>query len=279
MPIGCAYHQGVHDMGRWIFGLALALLWPVMGSAQNKPLKLEVSGMIAIDHSGAVYDYTIDSILTPEVKQVVDRSVRRWTFEPVMRDGKPVYAKSRMHLTLNALPVANGYALQIDRVNFSGSRVGQSRVPPKYPMEALRASVGASVLVAVRVDQAGDVIDAAAAQSTLLGVRASGRNQELWRKVFEKASVAAVRQWKFQPADVMAGDEPDATVLIPITFTTGDTPHPSGGWRSDLAGPQHPIPWLSTDKQHYDASGLTDSQSLTLNNPVRLKESMEGKAL
>lgn len=258
--------------------LLLLLALPGVLMAQDKELRLDVNGEIGIDQQGAVYDYKINTILTPEVKDIVDRSVRQWKFEPVLRDGKAVYAKTGMYLTLTALPVGNGYRLRVDDVRFVGNRRSLIMVPPSYPINANKAGVGAVVLVALRVAENGDVLDAVASQTQLVDSDDSEKTMNRWRKLFEASSVDAAKRWKFQPADTAAGDSGELTMIVPVSFSVGGPMISSAGWRQDSTT-TNPIPWLSADKQKYDARGLKEGESLALDNPVRIKTSIVGTML
>lgn len=257
--------------------LFLLLAFPGVLMAQDKELRLDVAGEIAIDHQGAVYDYKINTILTPELKDLVANAVRQWKFEPVTRDGKPVYAKSGMHLTLAALPVADGYQMRVENVRFLGNRQSQTMVPPRYPMNAMKADVGAMVLVAMRVGANGEVLDAAVAQTRLLGMEGSEKAANKWRKLFEEASIDAARHWKFQPADLASGDSPETTLIVPVTYQL-EGMAVSQGWREGPSAAK-PIPWLPAEKQKYDASGLKQGESIVLDNPVRITTSVVGTTL
>ena len=237
-------------------------------------------GEIAIDQAGAVYDYKIGTLLTPEVKQLVERVVRQWKFEPVVRDGKPVHARSSMHLTLMATPVEAGYRLQVEDVRFLGTRSMKTAVPPRYPREAMRSAISAIVLVAARIDADGKVLDAAAARSALVGVRGSDRIAEKWRQRFEASCVEAMKQWTFQPADLAAGDPPETTIIVPVVFQTADAGPIDRVWRAnDMVGPPHPIPWLAPAQQVFDADGLREGQMLALDSPLKLQTNVEGTTL
>lgn len=261
--------------------LLLVLLWLAVSTAAHaaeEALRLDVKGEIAIDKEGAVYDYKIGTILTPEIKDLVDRSVRKWKFEPVIRNGTPTYAKSDMYLTLLASRVEAGYQLRVERVRFGGSRKAKRIPPPPYPTDASRAGLSAMVLVAVHIDRDGQVIDAVAAQSSLTGVKASKKAADSWLKGFNKAAVAAAKKWKFAPADLAAGDAPETTQLVPIEFMSGD-PTPSEGWRYASSGTAYPIPWLPAEKQAYDATGLKQGESIALDGAINLKQDVVGTAL
>lgn len=262
-------------MKNWLF---LLLIVPGLLAAQDRQeLRLDVAGEIGIDRQGAVYDYNISSILTQELKAVVDKAVRQWTFEPVLRDGKPVYAKSGMRMTLAALPVANGYQLRIENLRFLGQRRTKKMDPPRYPSDAMRAGVSAMVLVALRIAPDGEVLDAAPAQTRLLGPKGE-KNDQRMAGSFEKVSIDAAKRWRFQPADAAAGDaEGETTLIVPIEYTLQGMAF-GEGWREG-GSPAKPIPWLPSDKQHYDAAGLKQGESLAVGGSFKLKENVVGKTL
>lgn len=256
------------------WGLLLVMGW---SQAQTTELRMPVKGEIGIDPQGNVFDYTISTLLTPEVKQVVDRSVRQWKFEPVIRDGKPGYAKSRMDLTLIAHKVDAGYQLQVEHVRFTGSRESVSMVPPRYPSEAIRQRISADVLLAIRIDRDGKVQDAMAVQSALPNTKGSERVLNRWRKLFEDASVEVAKRWRFKPADSSLEEENETTVIVPVDFRMEDMAgYPPAGWRYESAGPARPIPWLEPGQQTFDATGLKDGEVLALDFSIKLKTNVVG---
>lgn len=258
--------------------LFLLLALPGLLFAQDKELRLDVAGEIGIDPQGAVYDYSIGTILTPELKALVGKAVQKWKFEPVMRDGKAVHAKSGMRLILAAVPVATGYQMRIENIRFLGTRQVQRMVPPRYPMNPMRAGVGAVVLVAVRVGENGDVLDVAAAQSRLIGARGSEKSVDSVRKVFEKSSLDAAKHWKYLPADVAAGDAPETTLLVPVEYRLEGMFVDQNGWQEGPSAAK-PIPWLSAEQQKYDAKGLKQGESIALDSPLKFKQEVVGTTL
>jgi len=264
---------------RKAMGLFLLLVLGVF-QARADDLRMEVSGEVGIDGQGKVFDYVIKTLVTPEVKQLIDKSVRSWQFEPVINDGKPGYAKVNMRLTLLAKKVDAGYQLQVERVRFSGSRGAVSMQPPRYPLESARAGIMGSVLVAIRIDAAGKVLDAIAVQTTLPYRNLKPKQVEKLGKPFEKASVEAAKQWVFDPARLEWGDTPETTLIIPVDYTLGDMPdRVRDGWHVEPDSVVRPIPWLAADKQHFDAEGLKKGESLVLDSPVKLKSKVEGVTL
>lgn len=269
-------------MRKRIWLLACLLLTTVVATAgatqsqaeERKPLRLDVDGEIAIDQQGAVYQHNLSTILAPEVKNLVDASIRKWRFEPVLRNGKPVAAKSDMYLTLAARPADSGYRLSIERVRFHSNRQVTHKIAPAYPLDALRAGVGADLLVALRVDREGGVLDVAVVQGELVSKR---RTNPAMLKSFEKAAKDAYRKWKYEPGDGDAASE--TTLLTIMSFSTGDSDRVLGGWKPLDKTQPNPIPWLPEAQQEFDAEGLRQGQSIALDGGVKLQTPVAGASL
>lgn len=75
---------------------------------------------------------------------------------------------------------------------------------PVYPNRLLREGVGGKVVVAVVVDDSGQVASAR--------IRNSSGNRDL-----DEAALKAVKKWRFQPA-VRGGKKVKATALVPFNF-------------------------------------------------------------
>jgi len=259
----------------------LCLLLPGLMIAQDKPLQLGVIGDITIDQQGAVHDYKIETALAPEVQRLVDTAVRKWRFEPIVRDGKPVNAKTQMSLLLTAMPTEGGYRLKIDRVQFGGRQsAATTMVPPQYPQDAKRLSVGAEVVVAMRIDQQGNVVDAVALRSRLLGFSGKERAAARMRERFERVSTEAAKAWKYKSADIANGEVVQTSIAVPFIFCVDRTCPASSGWRpAETADPQHPVPWLAADKQQFNVDGLRPGASLALDNDIKLQTTVVGTTL
>lgn len=265
---------------RKVLGMLLLLLVLGVFQARADDLRMNVSGEIGIDSQGKVFDYVIKTLVTPEVKQLIDRSVRSWQFEPVVHDGKPGYAKTNMVLTLLAKKVDAGYQLQVERVRFTGSRSAVSMMPPQYPAESVYAHVMGTVLVAVRIDAEGKVSDAMAVQTSLPYRNLSQKKIETLGRPLEKASIAAAKKWRFEAANLERGDTPETTLIIPVDFSLADAPSQvRDGWHVEPNSVVRPIPWLAADKQQFNADGLKQGESLALNSPVKLKTEVIGSWL
>jgi hypothetical protein len=259
---------------------------PWAAASQAAPeLEMSADGEIQVARDGSVSDYRLESALPPAVAALVDRDVRRWLFEPVVVDGEAVVAKSAMHLALRAEPVdgTDQYRVRIANIYFGAPRHNDSTRPPRYPHAAVAAHLGARVLLAVRFDETGKVVDAAPYQTSLDARTRSEKEAEHWRKLFEQASVAAARQWRYDPSETINGKPIGARAIVPIVYSLrdlGSAPQP-GKWKAYVPGPVYDVPWL--DSQHVaDSQGLADlpdDVSLPVDSHLHLRGNVIGSLL
>jgi TonB family protein len=161
--------------------------------------------------------------------QLVDAAVsavKKWTFNPALHEGKPVASvevipiaftldpNSELHLeggTLDAirvsLPLAEA-ATPAESVPASENVEYRLMHPPHYPASAVKAKVQGDVVLKVHVDAQGNPVEAGVAKTIPPGLSPELGN----------ASIAAVMQWKFNPAR-KHGKAVDDWVSVPITFS------------------------------------------------------------
>jgi len=265
-----------------------AMAWGTQPAVAQKSiaptLEMSADGEVQIAPDGSVSDYRLQSKLSPAIADLVDKDVRRWQFQPILVDGKAVVAKTAMHLELKAEPAdgKDNYRIRVTEVRFGELRRAARMRPPHYPKEAVIAHLGAKVLLAVRLDETGKVLDVQPYQ-TSLDARASSENEaERWRKMFEQASMTAARTWQWNMSETINGKTVGASVIVPIAFTVRDVgkPEPTG-WRALIPGPVHPAPWMNstTLADSSDLSSLKDDETVSLDSKFRLKDSVVGKTL
>lgn len=266
--------------------LALCATSPAWAGKKAEVLEMNAVGEIQIAADGSVSDYHLKSQLAPAVAGLVDRNVRGWRFEPVMVDGKAVIAKTTMHLALKAEPLADtgNYRLRIASIRFGDLTRSAHFVPPKYPGEAVRSHVGGRVIVAVRVDENGDVVDAQPYQTSLDVETRSEVEAEHYRQVLEKASLLAARHWHYDVTDMLNGKPVGREALVPVSYSLCNMPcgNPDGDgrWRALVPGPVHVVPWMhQTLAASQDPGKLRDDESMSLDSPFRLKDDPVGKIL
>lgn len=260
-----------------------------LASAQKTPATLEMNaeGEIQIAADGHVSDYRLRSQLAPAVATLVDRSVRGWHFEPVVVDGAAVVAKTTMHLALRAEPVpgSGDYRLRIASIRFGEMKRTAHFVPPKYPVEAVRAHVGGKAIVAVRVDESGNVVEALPYQTSLDAHTRDEADAEHFRRVLEKASLEAARQWHYDVTDTLNGKPMGTQALVPISYFLCSSrncsdPDRDGRWRALVPGPVQLVPWMHERLAvGQSLSTLGDDEAMPIDSPFHLKDDPVGKLL
>jgi hypothetical protein len=273
-----------------LYKAALSAMFAVAGvawAAQNSTvLEMSADGEIRIAPDGHVTDYKLKSTLSPTIAALVDRNVRSWRFEPIVVDGNPVAAKTALHLGLKAEPTGSEdkYTIRIADVRFGEPQRNARIRPPRYPEEAVRAGLGARVLLYVHLDETGKVVEASPRQTNLNARPSSEVEAKHWRDLFEKASISAAKNWKYDLSETINGKPIGTTAIVPLVFSVKNGPirnAGSGEWQAYLPGPVRPAPWLKPEQLagNADLSSLRDGQSLSLNSRFRLVSSVIGNAL
>ena len=250
-------------MKRLLMGLFCLLLAgaAVAGSAnharQSMQASMLVTGAIVVAPDGSVRSYTIDHAekLPAPVLELIERGTKSWIFEPPLLDGQPVVAKASMSLRVVAQSAGKGdYAISLEGAQFGrdGSRPGESIkcivcVDPRYPQSAIEAGVSGAVYLRVLVDRQGRVQNAIAEQVNM-GILASDRELDKWRKVLADAALAAIKAWTFKiPTSGKDASQDHWEVQIPVSFNLvrdGSSPPDQYGKRDVyVPGPKQPVPW------------------------------------
>jgi hypothetical protein len=296
--------------------LCLLLLPQVVLSGEsvkidNSVLTMRIDCEIAIDPAGKVLDYRINTPMKAEVQQLLDKSVRKWTFHPVLVDNKPVAAKTRMRITLAAQAAGSGYRVLVDNVIFSerldaserdkhkSADDGRRRVKsgdddvfiairairpmPAYPRGLMQAGVEGAVLLSLKLAPDGHVEEAVAVQSSLFNVRGRAETLDKARTLLEDSTVRAAKRWTFEvTARKPNPTASDLTAVIPVFYrmskaVASDAP---GQWQVELRSEKRIAPWLlDAPAQNIGVSDLGDGEMLPVASAFRTPEGVLGKAL
>lgn len=242
-----------------------------------------IAGEVVIDPHGRVQSWRMDDGLAPVLAALVQRNVEQWRFEPILVDGKPVAARTRMRLSLLAQPRDGGdYALSVDQVFFGDMKQRKVQAPPQIPRNFIKDGIEARVIVLARLDAQGNVVQVHPYQTSLSRKGAVAR----WRSAFEKASLEAVAQWKFEPGEEIDGQVSANTVKVPITYlvasgsSRAELAKDMKRWRAFIPGPVSPAPWPGAEAvDAVDDAALEDGQAVALVSRFRLQSDVVGKSL
>ncbi|MGQ4584457.1 TonB family protein [Lysobacter sp. F60174L2] len=118
----------------------------------------------------------------------------QWTFNPEIRDGKPVAGQVRVPITFETDAAPSSTA---------GSNT-QMRQPPAYPKAAVEQKITGKVVLVIDVDAGGHPVDIVVESSEPAGV-------------FDQAAVDAASKWKFNP-EIEDGKPVASRVRVPVEF-------------------------------------------------------------
>ena len=269
-------------MKRLLMALACTILCSTVFAAGPRGVRkrvqasMLVSGSIEVTSAGGVSRYTLDhpEKLAAEVKALLGAVIPAWKFAPLVVNGKTMTQDAKMSLRIVATPLDDGkYAIAVTGAWFGDRASRQSnvsaqtisfkhRVQPSYPVQALRAGVGGTVYVLLKVGHEGKVVDAVATQVNLR-VIASDNQMASWRRVLADAALSALRQSTFSPPTGGAAvDQPYWIAQIPVEFfLTGSMARstaqqaPYGQWQPYVPGPVQHAPWSGP----YQVAGSPDA--------------------
>ncbi len=266
--------------------IMLLALSPAFAQKGAATLDMDADGEVQIAPDGHVSDYRLHSKLGPTLAALVDSNVRGWRFEPVVIDGKPVIAKTAVHIKLKAEPRGDtdDYAVQIVNVTFGSPQRSRGMKPPKYPEAAIRARIGAKVMLSIRLDDTGKVVEVQPYQTSLNRRASSEMEAEQWRHLFEASSVAAARTWHYDLSETVNGKPMGTDAVVPLVFSLhGNGMHDPvpGEWTAYLPGPQHPATWSASSRETVvgDLALIPEGQALSMDSRFHLKDNVIGRML
>lgn len=242
---------------------------------------LSVQGELVIAPDGSVQAWKVHGRdLAPSVSGLLQRSVEQWRFEPILQDGAPVAARTRMALNLELVPRGADYVMRVTDVYFGSLEPDKSNRAPSYPAGAVRKQIGARVLLALKLGADGRVL-AMHPWQTSLTQDMSDMAAQKWRRRFEQATMAAAAEWKYVPGESVGGVTVESSVIVPVEYRIDrDAGRNGNAWRGFLPGPVSPAPWTDEDSvAALDADGLPDGQAAMLDSRFRLKTEVRGKSL
>jgi TonB family protein len=194
------------------FGMTAAI-------ASDDSNALYVSGIIEVDATGKVETVRVTSSpLRPEMEQRVLEAVRGWTFNPFEVDGVARRIRTSMDLRLELVKREQGHVLEFAETRFGQPVLIASRAP-RYPSIHLERRLGASLLMAITVEDDGSVSSAEPVRGQIIGARLGGENgirQAL--KPFAQSARNAMLAWRYDFLEPVSNGE-KRRFLVPIKYT------------------------------------------------------------
>ena len=284
---------------------AVAMIQPALAKQPEAPtdapvesvITTQVDGSLTFGPTGEVESYQIDAKVMEPIRLPLENAVRKWKFKPVLVDGVPRRAFTRIRVTLVAREAAGGYQVKVDNVVFptrkgdaitrvdgeaepiTGRRLG----PPLYPFGLMKQGVGGIVLLAIRVDSEGKAVEVVAVQSMLFDVRGYPKTLHKAIQLLEKSSISAAKTWTFNvPPSSKPRAADDMTVTVPVEYVV-DTrpPPPAGKWRTVVRIPKREIGWLkpAAGTQSVGVADAVSGEVIPLTTSVALATDVIGSEL
>lgn len=259
-------HRSIWRVLVMVVALACAQATAAQGVAavrKQVEASLRVTGSITIATDGSVEAVELDAPekLPKGIAAFVGSSVAAWRFEPVLVDGQPRRAQTRMSALLVGKSIGEGQMqVSIRGADFGDDQavpeaeriVGRQMKPPGYPMAAADGGVQGTAYLLVKIERDGTVGDVSTEQVNLRVVATEAQvNQH--RERFARAAMAAARKWTFAPPT--AGEQaaqPYWVVRVPVAFTFSGEPR-DGGWEVYVPGPRARPAWAPDE----DAPGFS----------------------
>jgi hypothetical protein len=244
-------------------------------AADAPPPELLVDADVRVAADGTVADYRLNGVLDHGLAARIEHEVRQWRFEPVMRDGAPVSAKTQLLISLQPAPEWGRWVVADVSSGRPARARGELRMPD-YPESGLRGHLSARVVLDVRLAPNGKV-DAVHVEQTSLDRPMDPKLAAQWADIFGPPSVRAAKSWRFLPPGSDDGEPTGTSFRIAIVFPYDiDNLHTHRFY----PGPVVPAPWLSAQAVD-DArqTTLPDGEIQPLEERVRLAQDVSGHVL
>jgi TonB family protein len=189
------------------FAIALLALISTAAVAQEPASTIvHISWKVSVGSDGHVTRLTTTDTLVPGIHERLEQEIRGWRFSPGKVNGEPATTDSNLQLTLDVRPVdANSSTVHVVGVS-TGGGYGKT-LPPHYPVASARARRQGLVLLKVRYDVAGKVVDVVRADD-------APRVDE----PFVRSAIDATRKWTFEP-EVVGGHPLAGSMWVPVCFS------------------------------------------------------------
>lgn len=259
---------------RRILATALAAFLPTTAAFAAAPeastapelrrFEASATGTLTIEPDGSVSAVDLPPSLDAPFRDAYVDAIRRWRFEPIVRDGRAVRAEG--HMALGLYFEAEGterLRAGFERVTFIDPPSAEA--PPtkrvilrvEYPAALVRSGIGGEVDVVVERDDEGRVLRAAARRGALY--TADPKPTAGMRRAMGQLARAAVDAARRMPTPSAVDQR---VAVVPVTFAAS---RPGDAfWRPVLEIPLEPPAWVvaAADAPWISVTGETPSTAV-----------------
>lgn len=252
---------------------------------------MRVRGELAFDTLGKVVEHRYVTKIDPAVVAGIDRAIAKWRFQPHVKDGVAVAVRTPFEVTLAGRLISaekfeinvesarfGAAALPCDDKTFCKRNAEMENAPrlPNYPKGLLISGVSGMVLVYLKIDPTGRVIDASVGQSALFNVKGQMDVLSKARKNLERECLIYSKKvkWTAGTGDPVGGSDPNRMAAQPFVFKMAGTDvNNLGVWRLEARGPKQIAVWMQKDKANAPGVSDVDGKGLyALDSEYRLAE-------
>ncbi len=223
---------------------------------QTVEATMVLTGTLDLSPTGTVDKVHLDKEdqVDPGIVGTVNRLVSGWRFEPVIRDGRAVPARTPLRMRLLAQQTGDGgLAISVASARFdNGSETvirtdsvqPRKLTPPKFPEKLFYMGGVGEVTLLLEIGRDGRPQNVAVEQVNLRVIL----REHLMRRMrdgFMKASVDAAKRWEFDiPTTGEYADAESWTVRVPVNYYTNrEVAERYGQWQAYVPGPKSPAAW------------------------------------
>lgn len=293
-------NTGMNTMkrGAWmVLLLALALpAWAADKGQDAMPKQAEMSmvvtGHIRIAADGNVRGMDLDreEKIPKGVSRLIRGAVPAWKFVPLAPEQGSADTNLAMSVRVAARPMPEDEGqYQLRMVSASFGDYKPSELPgkiqmgsPIYPEQAVRSNVSGTVYAILRIGHDGKVEEAFAEQVNLKVIDNKYQMSRL-REMLARATLAAVKNWRFEPPkEGDLADDKFWVLRVPVDFAMNRENYklPAyGQWDAYMPGPRQTAPWVSDD--HFDdtntgSDAFADDRMRPVGKGPQLLTSLQG---
>ena len=184
-----------------LFAFALSAALPGPAHAADKPKQVWIDAPIMIGADGTASIGELKGA-TGALSEAAREALARARYLPARRDGSPVASGTHVTAILVLTPAgADDYSISLKDINLAPA--GLTVAPPRYPVDMVRGNRSGDVELRLRIGVDGKPVYLRTVSSS--------------HQAFEKAAIASMKQWKFEPQQV-AGQPVEVEVSQPVRF-------------------------------------------------------------